>query len=930
MSNDLPDVPDKPNLQKSRHVYFRGEASKISMLHQKVRGRLKRVNEAMAQKLDSFKLGETKDHAELLLMSKPTDPGYPDLAAKVIEHSGMFDAEYYLTDNTDVRNSGMDPLAHYILYGGKEGRRPSKKFDADYYLRKNADVREMGINPLIHYILLGAPRGASPIGPKATTAAGEYSSYIAIQNNIKANLSSPDLQEKKSFNAKAKPILDQLLESHEKIVVYPLSYPREVVQRPDHLFRYLGEQNVPTVILDNTDTQKPFFKEIRTNIYVTNLFNHVIGYLQDKPTALYITYPLFATIVPFLKPNSIIYDVVDDLTTFSGSLRGLKADHERLLKVADTVMYASTELKKKDTSHAKNKYIVENGVWPEDFRVTAPSAKYSFKRSNEKVIGYYGAVSNLLDWQLLLRIAELRGVRLVFIGPKADFANARNDSKDLMHAVLERSNVSYVDTVPYSELPKYASRFDAAIVPFEVNEITHPVSPLKLFEYMALGLKVFATPTKTLLEYKDWIAVAQTDDLLEEIKQWVGSDEAATSKDYAVVLENANWRTKFNTVPGLLAALPQKKISTLAKKVDIINVNFYDWEGKVLYKGGAERYVFDLARILIRQGHTPRILQNATKPFTKLYRGIEVVGVVTGSTNTDGPSLRKMSVAFNRECSTADMVIASPVDLACEIDVAPVIGINHGIHWDSKLKRLSNNRASDYSEIFDALSNITTGVCVDTNFINWTRTYDYSLGEKLKYIPNYFDGTEFRSTPKDFKGRLKVMYPRRLYDARGIYITLKAFDYLLDKFDDIDLLLVGQTTDKDVLKNVKLLMKKYEGRVSLEEYDMEDMSKAYKKSNVVLIPTRYAEGTSLSGLEAMATNNALIVTNIGGLPNLVIDNFNGLLIDPTAQALIEAVESVARDRAFAENLAQQGIQMAQVFEKKRWDARWAKLLEEVL
>lgn len=366
------------------------------------------------------------------------------------------------------------------------------------------------------------------------------------------------------------------------------------------------------------------------------------------------------------------------------------------------------------------------------------------------------------------------------------------------------------------------------------------------------------------------------------------------------------------------------------KRVDIINVNFFDWGGEILYKGGAERYVYDLAVIIKEKGYRPRILQNAIVPFSKTYRGIEVVGVVTGAEGSQGPSLRQMSRSFNKACVGANLIIASPLDLACEIDCAPVIGINHGIHWDSVARHLYNNRTSDYDEIFDALSKIKTGVCVDTNFINWTRTYDYSLGEKLRYVPNYYDSNEFSKTEKDYNGRLRIMYPRRLYDARGIFITLEAFDALLKKYQDIDLLLVGQTTDPEVIKAVNSLMKKYPKQVTLEEYDMEDMHKAYEKSNVILIPTRYAEGTSLSCLEAMATNNTLIATNIGGLPNLVIDQYNGLLIDPNAKALVGAVELIAENRKLAEQLARNGIEMAKVFEKRNWNKRWINILEEEL
>lgn len=358
-------------------------------------------------------------------------------------------------------------------------------------------------------------------------------------------------------------------------------------------------------------------------------------------------------------------------------------------------------------------------------------------------------------------------------------------------------------------------------------------------------------------------------------------------------------------------------------RIDIINVNFYDWDGKILFKGGAERYVYDLACIIQELGLSVRILQNANHPFKKTYHGIEVIGVKTGST-----TIRGMSKAFAKEVNDAKFVIASPLDLACELNDSNVIGINHGIHWDTIKNALSNLRMTEFSEIFDALQNIEYGVCVDTNFINWVRTCDYSLAMKLVYVPNYYNPKDFVAKQKDFSKDIVFTYPRRLYDARGIYLTLDVFDEILKKHSNIKLNLVGQTTDDKVIKAVNALIKKYPGSVTLKEYDMEDMYTAYEESHVVMIPTRYAEGTSLSCIEGMATNNALIATNVGGLPNLVINRFNGMLIEPNTESLKSAVEELIEDRNALEVMAKNGKKLVGVFDKKYWDQSWQKILKE--
>lgn len=70
-----------------------------------------------------------------------------------IRKLGLFDDEFYL--NQLHTNIEMDPLTHYLEIGYKEGKNPSKLFDGNYYLKKNPDVKKRNINPLLHYISYG-------------------------------------------------------------------------------------------------------------------------------------------------------------------------------------------------------------------------------------------------------------------------------------------------------------------------------------------------------------------------------------------------------------------------------------------------------------------------------------------------------------------------------------------------------------------------------------------------------------------------------------------------------------------------------------------------------------------------------------------------------------------------------------------------------
>lgn len=70
-----------------------------------------------------------------------------------------FDEDFYISQNPDVRNANIDPLAHYLSIGWQEGRDPSERFSTTHYLRSNPDVMAAQINPLVHYVTHGIAEG---------------------------------------------------------------------------------------------------------------------------------------------------------------------------------------------------------------------------------------------------------------------------------------------------------------------------------------------------------------------------------------------------------------------------------------------------------------------------------------------------------------------------------------------------------------------------------------------------------------------------------------------------------------------------------------------------------------------------------------------------------------------------------------------------
>ena len=103
-----------------------------------------------------------------------------------IRESVLFDPDYYLANNTDVGNLGVDPLEHYMLHGWKEGRNPSELFNTSKYLLDNPDVAAARVNPLVHYLRSGQTEGRSIASHSRVRVKGKSGTEVASSPQVTA------------------------------------------------------------------------------------------------------------------------------------------------------------------------------------------------------------------------------------------------------------------------------------------------------------------------------------------------------------------------------------------------------------------------------------------------------------------------------------------------------------------------------------------------------------------------------------------------------------------------------------------------------------------------------------------------------------------------------------------------------------------------
>ena len=85
-----------------------------------------------------------------------------------------FDVDFYLRQNPPLY--GVDPIDHFIAFGWRLGYNPHPDFDVKYYMQMNPDVAKANLNPFWHYVVSGKAEGR-PAFPKS-------SRKIAVDPNL--------------------------------------------------------------------------------------------------------------------------------------------------------------------------------------------------------------------------------------------------------------------------------------------------------------------------------------------------------------------------------------------------------------------------------------------------------------------------------------------------------------------------------------------------------------------------------------------------------------------------------------------------------------------------------------------------------------------------------------------------------------------------
>ncbi|MGC7871548.1 glycosyltransferase family 4 protein [Desulfosporosinus sp. SYSU MS00001] len=368
----------------------------------------------------------------------------------------------------------------------------------------------------------------------------------------------------------------------------------------------------------------------------------------------------------------------------------------------------------------------------------------------------------------------------------------------------------------------------------------------------------------------------------------------------------------------------------MTKKAALLTTNFFHPKGERIIMGGAERYQVDFCRLLREMGFNVEVWQMGDN-WTKEFDGIKIHGL--SANKTEYHTFPELNMAFYENAMSFDYTLYFILSLAYPLVREKSIGLSHGVYWDWPGFDTTTGKQESKQEWLRRMEISLAGpqklVSVDTNTINYFNATLPSFCNKWEYIPNYVDIDLFCPLEEDLTNdKIRILFPRRMVPVRGINETMRAAEILTKKYPSIEFHFCGRGHD-DTLEMLMSQWAEKQERCYYYWKPFEMMPKIYQMADIVLIPSRSTEGTSLAALESMACGKPVIAGMAGGLSDIVIDGYNGYLIKPSVQNLVSSIEELVKDPNKRRRMGERGREIAASFNKKRWDERWANVITEV-
>lgn len=324
------------------------------------------------------------------------------------------------------------------------------------------------------------------------------------------------------------------------------------------------------------------------------------------------------------------------------------------------------------------------------------------------------------------------------------------------------------------------------------------------------------------------------------------------------------------------------------------------WEYPPRVVGGISRVVHDLSKRLIKDGHEVTVVtyRDGDVPEFEDDKGVKVYRVDNYMINSNNFIDWVLQLNFNMvtkvnqiitEQGTFDVIHAHDWLVA---NAAKVIKSSYDLPLVSTIHATESGRNSGIHDETQKYINDTewmltyesSEIIVNSNYMKGELQRLFGLPfEKINVVPNGVNLTLFNSVERDYNFRRRfamdnekiILFMGRLVNEKGVQHLISAMPKILQGYHDTKLVIAGKGAMIDELKaQVEALG--ISQKVYFAGYlSGKDVARMYKSADISVFPSTY-EPFGIVALEAMLAENPVVVSDIGGLNEIVSHRENGM------------------------------------------------------
>ncbi len=280
----------------------------------------------------------------------------------------------------------------------------------------------------------------------------------------------------------------------------------------------------------------------------------LLGWTHTRASISLVQHPYWSPLLRSVPNAQVVYDCMDHHGGFENNSACVLEAEEAIIRDAELVIVTSSWLEQEIAPNARATAMIRN-AGEYDFFSVAPEEVFRDPRGRQ-VIGYYGAIAEWFDLDLVRAVARAHPQALVLL--------VGNDTAGAAAALANSPNVEFTGEVPYARLPYYLYGFDVALLPFQVIPLTLATNPVKVYEYLAAGKPVVAVDLPEMVQFEGLVTVAEAAGFADAVGDLLGNPEdpahAAARRAFAA---GQTWDHRAASLDHALALIQEPVVSVV-------------------------------------------------------------------------------------------------------------------------------------------------------------------------------------------------------------------------------------------------------------------------------------------------------------------------------------------------------------------------------